>query len=275
MKVTQPLIQPRLQSIPCPTLRALANEGRIDVGPEGQVDLEQLNRAFKGLGLSNVVTKVLLEGGTGASSVHPTQILGQGKKELDIFRLRGSRLDHSGDTQILRNPENPGGVDEARLEALLSLSSDGKSLTVQDLAVSNRRTTTEEGSGLRDTVIGMAELAALLLVFGKRNEQGTKGLLLEDVRGLYHGRLPADFQPEPVGLMDVLGATAKLAWHRASASGRAQKGADLALDRQGPRSGPAAEGLRRGGGPAGVRTQATPPVSEPELLRMHQQRPEA
>jgi hypothetical protein len=262
-------LDPRFREIPCPVLRTLANEQRIDVGPEGQVDMEQLKKALRGIGASELVSQVLVRGGHSAAPVKPELLRDQGKKELDFFRLRGSTLDHKGDSQVLRDPSTT--FSPERLAGLLALSSDGKTLTLADLAAANKRFVAEEDGSLRDTVFGVAELAALLLVFGKRREDGVKALENEDVVSLFRdAKIPAGFEPGDVGLTDVVGAMAKMAFHRMfTTSGRAVAGLELATDKPRLLDQTSAEGLRSALCPAGMRPKASPATSQAEVAQLH------
>lgn len=271
----QQALDPRFNQIPCPVLRTLVKEDLITVGPQGQVDLEQLQRALRGIGASNLVSKFLAGGGVNASSVPPDLILGSGKKELDIYRLRGSDLDHTGDTRILRDPNRS--YSPERLQALLDLSSDGKTITLEDLAASNKRNVAEEPGGLRATVLGMAELSALLLIFGKRNEQGVKALKKEDLVSLFRdNKLPEGFEANKVGVLDVVGALAKMAFQRTfTVGGRALQGLDNATGVQGNLQKTGADGLRLALCPAMNGSMKGGAVSEAEIAQLHAPKPGA
>ncbi len=156
------------------------------------------------------------------------------------------------------------------------MSKDGKTLTLEDLAAANKRDMRAEDAGLRDVFIGMAELAALLLVFGKRNDDGVKGLRLDDVVSLYRdSKLPEDFKPGNVGLMDVVGAMAKMAFHRQfTVGGRAQAGLDAATDKPKMLTETAFQGIRQATCPAGMRPQASPAVSDRDIAQIHAQKAE-
>lgn len=270
MKVQGGALDPRFNQIPCPVLRTLVKEDLITVGPEGQVDLDQLKRAFKGLGVNDLVSNILASGGHGASPVKPELLMNAGRKELDIYRLRGSSLDHAGDTRILRDPGKP--YSQERLDALLSLSSDGKTLTLADLAAANKQNVRDENGGFRDAAFGLAELGALLLVFGKRRDDGVKALKLEDVATLFRDhKIPEGFTPGDVGVLDVVGAVAKMTYHRIfTVSGRSQAGLDLATDKPRALEQSSLDGLRLALCPAGMKS--SPAVSQTEVASLHSQR---
>ncbi|MBI2372425.1 MAG: hypothetical protein HYV07_00365 [Deltaproteobacteria bacterium] len=270
MKVSTGALDPRFTQIPCPVLRTLVKEDRIQVGPEGQVDLGQLQKALRGIGASDLVSKLLAHGGSNAAPVKPELLRDASRPELDIYRLRGSSLDHAGDTRVLREPAQT--FSQARLDALLSLSSDGKTLSVQDLALANKLNTSEEHAGLRATGLGIAELGALLLIFGKRDENGVKRLNKDDVVSLFRdSTLPEGFVPDRVGVLDVVGVMAKMTFHRQfTVGGRAVAGLEAATDKPRMLNETSLEGLRQAMCPAGMRPKASPAVSEAEVVALHQ-----
>ncbi len=172
-------LDPRFREIPCPVLRTLANEQRIDVGPEGQVDMEQLKKALRGIGASELVSQVLVRGGHSASPVKPELLRDQGRKELDFFRLRGSTLDHKGDSQVLRDPNTT--FSPERLAGLLALSSDGKTLTLADLSSTStsarvwrsRRSMVVATTSVSSGAVAMAASTAVSASVGRFNAINT------------------------------------------------------------------------------------------------------
>lgn len=270
MKVGQQSLDPRFNQIPCPVLRTLVKEELIKVGPDGQVDLAELQRALKGVGASQLVSTFLVKGGHDASPVKPELLLNADRKELDIYRLRGSSLDHTGDTQILRNPDRA--YSEEQLQAVLALSRDGKTITLEDLALANKLSVDAEPGGLRATVLGMAELAALLLVFGKRNDAGVKALKKEHLVSLYRDNLlPEGFEAGKVGVLDVVGALAKMAFQRMfTIGGRAQAALELATDKPRMLNETGIDGIRLAVCPAQMKA-SSPPVSQAEVAKLHEQ----
>ncbi|MBI4816579.1 MAG: hypothetical protein HY791_09985 [Deltaproteobacteria bacterium] len=270
MKVTSNGLDPRFHEIPCPVLRTLVKEQAISVGPEGQVDLAQLQKALRGIGVSDLVSKILAHGGSDASPVRPELLRDSGRKELDIYRLRGSSLDHLGDTRILRDPSVP--FSQERLDALLSLSTDGKTLTTKDLALANKLNVGTEGGSFRAVGIGLAELGALLLVFGRRNQDGVKALQKDDIVALYRdSKLPDGFEAGNVGLMDVVGTIAKMAFQRTfSVGGRAMAGLEAATGKPRMLNESGVEGLKRGLCPAGMRPDVSAAVSARDIEELHQ-----
>jgi hypothetical protein len=263
-------LDPRFHQIPCPVLRTLVMEDAVQVGPDGQVDLDALKKALRGIGANELVATILARGGHGAVPVKPELLRDASRPELDFYRLRGSSLDHAGDTQILRDPSRA--FSPERLDALLALSSDGATLTLADLAAANKVNVAAEQGGLRDTVFGLAELGALLLIFGKRRDDGVKALKNEDVIALFRdSRLPEGFTPGDVGVLDVVGALAKMAFSRTFNTGsRALSGLELATDKPRMVDQTSLEGLKSALCPAGMRPKASPAVSQGEVAQLHQ-----
>lgn len=268
-------LDPRFNQIPCPVLRTLVKEDAVKVGPQGQVDLDELKKALRGIGANDMVANILVKGGHGASPVKPELLRDASRPELDFYRLRGSSLDHAGDTRILRDPSKT--FSPERLDALLALSSDGKTLSLADLALANKINVADEKGGVRDAVFGMAELGALLLVFGTRREDGVKALKKEDVVTLFRdNKLPEGFQAGDVGVMDVVGALAKMSFFRVfTTGGRALAGLEHATDKPRMLDQTSLEGLRTALCPAGMRPKASPAVSQAEVAQLHALPPES
>lgn len=260
------LRDPRAESIPCPVLRTLVNEDLLTPDKDGMVDVAQLKRALKEIGISAPV-RALLAGGA-KNNEAGSFLASLRMNEFSLFKLAGSGLDHKADTQILR-----GGFQQDRLDRLLSFSSDGESITIADLARAQKQQLAEEPTGARGTVLGVAELAAVLLVFGRPNDDGVKGLRKQDVVSLYRdAKFPEGWQPQDVGLMELVAAMAKLAYHqKTSTPGRAQAGLDKALGRPEMLEQSAVKGLKNAMCPVGMRpTKASPPVSTAEVVALHQ-----
>jgi hypothetical protein len=90
----------KLQSIPCPNLRALVNEGWLKPDDAGLVDLKNLDAALNRLGVEPLPRKVLVTGAEKATHEAVAEQLGaQAAGKFNVFRLTGSSLDHAGDTR--------------------------------------------------------------------------------------------------------------------------------------------------------------------------------
>lgn len=259
------LRDPRAESIPCPVLRTLVNEDKLTPNADGFVKIDQLRSALKDIGIRGAALQGLA---FGAKNVEAGSFLKALRtSEFSLYKLAGSDLDHAADTQVLR-----GGFNQERLDRLLAFSSDGENLTLQDLSRAQKEQFQEEAPGGRGAALGVAELAAVLLVFGKKNAAGVKALRNEDVSSLYKdAKLPEGFAPEKVGALELVSATAKLAYHHHfSTPGRAQTGLDKALGRPEMLEQSAAQGLKNALCPAGMRPATeTPPVSTAEVVALH------
>jgi hypothetical protein len=174
----------RASSIPCPMLSILVTEGLLGADQAGSVSLADLQRALQAVGLSPVQGFLLSHG---ASS----SLNGDLNARINLFELAGGPLDHKGSLGPLQN----GGFNPSRLDALLECSTDGETLTLQDLAAAEDRRMRADGGGLRDRLLGAVELSALLLIFGKPNKAGVLALALKDVVTIFKdNKLPVGFQ---------------------------------------------------------------------------------
>jgi hypothetical protein len=258
---------PRAATIPCPVLRTLVGEGLLTPDKNGMVDVAQLKSALKKIGLSFGAREGLA---FGAKQNETGSILrAMTTSQFNIYKLAGSDLDHAGDTQIMR-----GGFNQARLDRLLSFSSDGKTISVQDLARAQKEQFAQEKTGGRGVVLGVAELSAVLMVFGKPDADGVKSLKLEDVTSLYRdAKFPTGFKPSKVGLMELVATMASLAYNmHFSTPGRAEAGLNKALGRTEMLDQSSALGLKNALCPVGMRPRtATPPVSRDEVAALHRQ----
>ncbi len=277
MKITKPVQDQRFHNIPCVMLKTLINEGLLEVGPNGEIDLDHVKDVMKLIGSSKVVAGVLANGGAKAS---PAELIGSSGKALNIYGLRGSDLDHKSDTQIYRDPKKPGGFDADRFVKLAEMSSDGERLTVKDLALANKLYGKEEDGSFRDIGLGMAELGALLMAIGTRGEDGVMGMDLNDVLGMYRDfKLPDHIKPNEgqtnsIGLIGLVVTLAKMAFHRTfTVNGRAQAGFNQAVGRETALVGSSLEGIRKALCPAGGRPMVSPPANQPDLAALHDPKP--
>lgn len=206
----------KASGLPCPVLSTLVNEGLLTPDANGEVTLDQLKGALSSIGVDRTTQKILAEGGARATESLERNV-------LNLLKLEGSDLDHAGSL----GPLQDGGFNQVFLDRMKAFSSDGKSLTLDDLAAAQKARLIEDDAGLRDSAIGWAEVSALFLVFGRPNANGVKALSLADADKLFkENRLPEGFEPKEVGLLSVAWNAMKLALKQniGSAGARAEKG---------------------------------------------------
>lgn len=187
------------RKIPCPALAGAFNAGMLKVAKDGTVKIPDLERTLGQLGAGGLVTKVLTSAADATDDV---------KGSFNLFKLNGSNLDHTGSTGIRQN-----GVHPERFEKLMSFSKDGQRLTAKDLADA-AESFAKEDPGLRGRITQQAELTAVLKIFGRTAEDGSKYFTRDDAKSLFvDGQIPASWEPpavpgKKVGLGEVLGGTA-------------------------------------------------------------------
>jgi len=195
--------RPNADTIPCPALVTLYNQGMLDPDSEGNVSIKDLDHQLALIGVGEKVRAVLIKGAEETDSI---------ADNFNLFRLRDSKLDHTGSTGV-RDPE----VSPEKLqEALLRFSEDGKMYSEHFAAAANRAKRIDPG--LKGTAIQTVEVRALLEVFGRLDEQGRRYLTTTDVTDLWlYGRFPEGWTPrsaEEIGVDDVLKGVAVLAIQR-------------------------------------------------------------
>lgn len=186
------------KKIPCPALAGMFNAGMLKVEKDGTVKIPDLERALSQLGPDAITRKVLTRGADNTDDV---------KGSFNLFKLNGSNLDHTGSSGIRQN-----GVHPERFDVLMRFSKDGERLTAKDLADAAEHFAKED-PGLRGRVTQMAELSAVLQVFGRHAADGTRYFTREDAKQLFvDGQIPSSWQPpavpDKVRLHNVLGGTA-------------------------------------------------------------------
>ncbi|HEY1100524.1 MAG TPA: hypothetical protein VGF99_16405, partial [Myxococcota bacterium] len=246
-----------LQQVPCPVLRTLVNEGRITPNASGVVELRQLDGALKSIGLSGLVRKVLVGGADATRKDHAGALLKTlSSSQFNILKLNGSSLDHVGDTRILRD----GAPSAERLAWLTSFSRDGKTLTLDDLSAAQKDARQSENAGVKAAALGVAELCALLLVFGTPDSKGKKALGLADLQSLYvDAKFPPGWEVRETNGMDLVVTVAKMAFTQAfTSNGRARLGMDKALERDVALDLSSSKGLQNALCPAGMRPATKP-----------------
>lgn len=231
-----------LAKIPCPNLRTLANEGWLKIDKDGYVDLDHLHNVLGRVGTTGLPQKVLVGGAQKATAEYVAQQLGEmATGKFNIFQLRGSNLDHPGDTRILR--EN---VDPARLDWMLSFANPNQRIGNKEMATIQKIAAKEEPTKLFDRILGVAELGALVAIYGTKDANGYRSISAEGVRSLYEkARFPEEWKAklvqttegpanaDKVGLFKLVGALIDIAYRQATTTvGQARMGADLAFGRE-------------------------------------------
>lgn len=198
----------RAAVIPCPFWRTAINENMVTVAPDGTVSMDDVGKLLKtagvGFGLRNAallgIKKVAAEMAGSQGGLAGFWATLQADR-LNVLDLPKSSLMHTGDSGILRD-----GFHAEKLEELLSFSSDGKTVSLQDLAEANKHQVANDPgeSGHR---FGVAEYSIILEVFGRSNEDGDKFLTKDDLVRLFRdNKLPEGWQKDSVGFVD-LGST--------------------------------------------------------------------
>lgn len=201
--------------IMCPVLRAMANEGRIQMAPNGAVSLDELNKAVKDLGGTKVLGAATW--GIGSIGNKPSDILHNlTHHELNVVNLPEGIVPHPADTQILRN----GKFDEQKFQALIA-HAEGGVMTTDSFAkaiAANYKRDIDAGAGKVDaTVRGLnfaqVEFAGLISVFGKKDPAtGKTGIAVSDLRELYqNGHIPPGMQGGKSSVVEAVAFQASLA----------------------------------------------------------------
>jgi hypothetical protein len=252
----------KLAQIPCPNLRTLVNEGWLTPDANGLVDLKQLDQALKRIGVEGLPKRILVGGAQKATAEVVSQQFGDmATGKFNILKLTGSNLDHPGDTRILR-----GGFNAERLDWILSFANADGRLGMKELSRAQQQARNDEPTTFRDKALGVAELTALLKVYGTPDKNGDKTLSLEGVRSLYqHARFPEEWRarlqeneklgavsPQKTGLFRLIGGVVEMSFRQAgTTTGRAIDGMMMALGRDRQIDQTSAIGLGHGMCPAG------------------------
>jgi hypothetical protein len=259
--------QENLNKIPCPNLRTLVNEGWLTPDKDGLVDLKQLDQALTRLGVEGLAKKTLVDGaGKATAEAVAEQFGGMAAGKFNIYKLYGSNLDHEGDTRVLRK----GQVDMERLDWLCSFANKDGRMTLSSIAPGQKEAAADEKSGLRAKLLGLAELTALIRVYGTPDKNGEKSISVDGLRKLYaeskfpdewRARLTKDkngvegVSPQKTGLWRLLTGVISMAFNQiGTSSGRAKMGMDMSLNRDPQLNQTSAMGLGAGICPAGPPT---------------------
>jgi hypothetical protein len=254
-----------LATIPCPNLRALVNEGWLTPDAQGNVDLKQLDDALKRLGVEALPRKVLVDGGEQATRDIVAGMLGAAAVgKFNVYRLNGTALDHAGDTGTLRE-----GFHKERLKWMCSFADDHGRIGMAEIAAVQKAARQREPTGLRDKLLGIVELTALVKVYGTPDARGQRSISVDGLRSLYeHARFPDEWRnnlatdstgatsTQKTGVMRMLGGVVEMAFRQlGTPSGRARVALETALGKDTALQTTSAAGLAAALCPAG------PPVA--------------
>ena len=194
---------------PCPALNALANGG--DLPRDGRVTEAQLVKAMnERLGLARPLGALIAK----VAMMRLGEPGPDGSKILDLSALvKHGFIEH--DASLSRRDAwegNAAKVVPSLVDQLLSLSANGRTLTLEDLAAAHQlRMAQSSAHGhkvpLKAGVLGTFEAALLYEVF-----HGEDGIALADAKELFEQeRVPVSVPPHKVGVGSLLLATAKIA----------------------------------------------------------------
>lgn len=194
---------------PCPALNALANGGHIP--RDGKATVAELVKAMESaLGIAPSIGANLAN----QAMDHLGKPGPNGAKVLSLADLaEHGFIEH--DASLTRRDAHKGDAAEvlpALIEQLVALSKDGKTLTLEDMAVAHQLRMAQsrtEGHAvpIKADVLGTVEAALLFKVLA-RNEVIAIPDLLEF---LQHERIPAHLSPQPLGPTAIFGTAAVLA----------------------------------------------------------------
>lgn len=251
----------RASGLPCPMLSVLVNEGRLKPDADGAVSVDAMKTALKSVGIWQASRAILAHGGASVTGGGPD-------KMINLLKLQGSTLDHKGSL----GPLQDGGFNPGLLAQLKSFSSDGKGLSLEDIAVAEEVRMRQEDGGFGDKAIGYPELAAFIMIFGKTNADGVKTVPLEDLDTIYRdNKFPADFEAGNINLFNLGWTMMKLAvaQNSSSAAARAEKGLRDALGEPARLDSSSMLGLGASC-PAGMRPKGGAGVTGDDMMKLHQ-----
>lgn len=212
---------------PCPALNSLANGGYLP--RDGQVTEAQLVEAMnERLGVTPSVGVLLAK----VAMARLGKVGSDGIRVLDLAALgKHGFIEH--DASLTRRDAREGDAAEvvpALVEQLLSLSEDGRTLTLEDLAAAHRLRMAQSAAGghavpFKAGVLGTFEAALLYQVL-----RGSEGIATPDARELVESeRVPARVAPRKVGWGSLLITAARIAvvgsWPFSRAARRARDAA--------------------------------------------------
>ncbi|MCC6808101.1 MAG: hypothetical protein IT381_11805 [Deltaproteobacteria bacterium] len=262
------LLEAMSASVPCPFMAAMTKEGRLPVDRDGMVDFAALRAALKQVGISFTLREVLVRGTKSAETERLKQagslLAGMEVNALNITKLHDTPLMHSGDLKIRR-----GGFHQERLDWLLGFSSDGKTLSLKDVAAAEKAAAKAD-PGFKGQAIAVVELSALVRLFGTKNAAGELSMTKDALVSLFRdAKFPDGFKKGSVGAPGLLANIATIAFHQIfSSSGRSAASLDKAVGRSAAMDQSAISGLGKAICPAGMRP-AIPPATDAQLQALH------
>lgn len=196
------------KEIMCPVLRALVNEGRVQLKADGSIDLNELKSAVKDLGASSALSNATWA--IGSIGNKPGDILGNIiGHEMNVVNLPEGIVPHPADTQILRN----GKFDEAKFNDLISHATKDGVMTETSFAnaiAANYRRDLAAGADPKDAKLrglnfAAVEFTGLLSVFGKTDPKTKEqSISVADLRTLYEkGQIAPGMQGLTSGVIEA------------------------------------------------------------------------
>ena len=191
-------LRPNSDSIPCPALLSLYNNGLLEPKNDGTVSRHHLSCVLERLGISRTVGKILTRGAAKTTSTPDM---------FNLFKLRDSILDHSGSTGI-RDPK----VNENKFSEVMQFSENGRMYPKHFAQVAKHCRNVD--SGLFGTFVQTVEFAAVLALFGRVDNVGDKFLSNDDMHALWlRGEYPMSWVPHrknSLGALPIILLTLKI-----------------------------------------------------------------
>jgi hypothetical protein len=181
-----PELRPHVETIPCPWVATAYNNGALVPAPDGTIHQDEIAGTLSGFGLAE---------GLRTKLAHFVIRADESPDTVNLFRMRDSRIDHTGSTGI-RDPE----VDPSKLPQLLSFGEGGRMYREHFARAANYYRQGEPG--VKGGIAQCVEFTALLEVFGRLDESceraGERYLTDADVTDLWlRGRYPEGWEPRP------------------------------------------------------------------------------
>jgi hypothetical protein len=176
----QPM-RPNVDTIPCPFVATAYNNGALAPDAGGTIHQDEIAATLRRFGLSERLRTKL---------AHFVVRADESPDTVNVFKLRDSRIDHTGSTGI-RDPA----LDPSKLPLLLSFGERGRMYRKHFARAANHYRRDEPG--VKGGIAQCVEFTALLEVFG-RLDGGGRYLTDEDVTDLWlRGRYPQGWEPRP------------------------------------------------------------------------------
>ena len=177
--------QENFDKILCPILRIGVRAGLLDPDQDGWVASKKVRNLLDYVGIKpkSGVAKLLIMLGESTTKEKRSNA-------IHLTAFKGTFLDHGSESCILNNPS---GFSQERLDYLKSFSSDGERLTEKDLA--KAANAFNDHPVIKARFIGnrieTLELASILELLGRTDNNGKKYFLLKDVDSIWkHSEFP-------------------------------------------------------------------------------------